>query len=80
MQISPVTHTAPTAPAADKTAPASSGAKTATSRVVTAAEVSPAIVQRANGDGDGRSGTAALNDGDAAARMAAASRRVNLTA
>lgn len=79
MQISPVTHADPT-PAADKTAPRSSGAQAATSRVVTASEVSTAIVQRANGDGDGKTGTAALNDGDAAAHAASASRRVDVTA
>lgn len=80
MQISPVTHAVPTAPAADKTAPTSARAHAATGRAITASEVSPAIVQRANGDGDGRTGTAGLNDGDAAARAAAASRGVNVTA
>ena len=79
MQIRPVTHAAPT-PATDKTAPRPPAAQATTSRVVTASEVSATIVQRANGDGDGKTGTAALNDGDAAAHAAAASRRVNVTA
>ena len=38
---------------------------------VTPSAVSAAVLQRANGDGDGRTGAAALNDGDAAARAAA---------
>lgn len=38
---------------------------------VTPSAVSAGVLQRANGDGDGRTGTAALNDGDAAARAAA---------
>jgi hypothetical protein len=51
---------------------------------VTASAVSPSIVQRADSDGDGRTGTAALNDGDSAARAAAlqvkmASHSVNIT-
>ena len=37
---------------------------------VTPQEVSAAILQRALGDGDGRTGAAALNDGDAAAQQA----------
>lgn len=34
-------------------------------------QVSASVVKAADGDGDGRSGTAALNDGDAAAQAAA---------
>jgi len=36
-------------------------------------QVSAAVLKSANGDGDGRSGVAALNDGDAAAQKAAQS-------
>jgi hypothetical protein len=38
---------------------------------VSPSQVSAAVLQRANGDGDGRTGAAALNDGDAAAHAAA---------
>jgi hypothetical protein len=46
---------------------------------LTAANVSAAALKAANGDGDGKTGTAALNDGDTAAQSA---RRgaVNITA
>jgi hypothetical protein len=71
MQISHVSPAVPAAPAA---------AHAAKSGVVNASEVSAALVQRAGGDGDGRTGTAALNDGDAAARAAAASRTVDVRA
>jgi hypothetical protein len=37
---------------------------------VSPAQVSAAVLQRADGDGDGKTGAAALNDGDAAARAA----------
>ena len=37
---------------------------------LTSANVSAAALKAANGDGDGRTGTAALNDGDAAAQSA----------
>jgi hypothetical protein len=37
---------------------------------VTPAQVSAAVLQRADGDGDGKTGAAALNDGDAAAQAA----------
>jgi hypothetical protein len=37
---------------------------------LTAAQVSGALLKAAAGDGDGRTGTAALNDGDAAAQAA----------
>jgi hypothetical protein len=37
---------------------------------LTTANVSAAALKAAAGDGDGRTGTAALNDGDAAARAA----------
>jgi len=60
MQISPVTHAQP--PAAPPVAQAAR---------VTPSQVSAAVLQRATGDGDGRTGAAALNDGDGAARAAA---------
>ena len=44
---------------------------------VSPAQVSAAVLQRADGDGDGKTGAAALNDGDAAAR--AASQQVKAT-
>ena len=44
---------------------------TATTARVTPSAVSAAVLQRANSDGDGRTGAAALNDGDAAAQAAA---------
>ena len=59
MHIAPVSHAPHAAPAS-------------VAEQVTPEAVSAAIVQRANGDGDGRTGAAALNDGDAAARAAAA--------
>jgi hypothetical protein len=43
----------------------------AVARQVTPQAVPAAILQRATGDGDGRTGAAALNDGDAAAHAAA---------
>jgi hypothetical protein len=49
------------------------GAATQPARV-SPAQVSAAVLQRADGDGDGKTGAAALNDGDAAAQ--AASRQV----
>jgi hypothetical protein len=60
MHISPVTQSPPAAPSA---APAGR---------VSASQVSAASLARANRDGDGRTGAAALNDGDAAASAAAA--------
>ncbi len=80
MQISPATHAVPTTPPVDKAGSASAGSKAGAGSVLTSAQVSAAVVQRANGDGDGRTGTAALNDGDAASRAAAASRRVDVRA
>jgi len=86
MQISPVTRAAQTPPDAPRTARdarttvAAAASPPAASSLVSATEVSAAIVQRATGDGDGRTGTAALNDGDAAARVAAASRSVDVRA
>src|ERR1700745_3077409 len=46
------------------------GAASQTARV-SPAQVSAAVLQRADGDGDGKTGAAALNDGDAAAQAAA---------
>ncbi len=80
MQINSVTQAAPAPSAVEKTNSAPAGAKTTAASVVVASQVSAAIVQRANSDGDGRTGSAALNDGDAAARAAASSRRVNVHA
>lgn len=42
----------------------------ATPSRLTTANVTPGALKAAVGDGDGRSGTAALNDGDAAAQAA----------
>jgi hypothetical protein len=59
-------------------------ASAATNRQITAQQVSAAVLNRAQGDGDGRKGVAALNDGDAAAQSAAqqvkAQGKVNITA
>jgi hypothetical protein len=82
MQIAPVTQSSVTAqlvlPAETESkgtkAPPKAGASgTSTAAVtrVTPQQVSNAAIQRAVGDGDGRTGTAALNDGDAAAAAAA---------
>jgi hypothetical protein len=38
---------------------------------VSPAQVSAGVLQRADGDGDGKTGAAALNDGDSAAQAAA---------
>lgn len=56
-----------------------------TSHQITVQQVTPATVKRADGDGDGRTGVAALNDGDQAAQQAALQVRgstntVNVTA
>ncbi len=55
MHITPAAHSAPA---------------TLPSRI-SASQVSAAALSRANGDGDGKTGAAALNDGDAAAQAAA---------
>jgi hypothetical protein len=75
MHIAPVAPTSPAAPAVQ----AVHAARAARSARVSTSEVSPAILQRATGDGDGRTGAGALNDGDAAA-LAAASQRINVRA
>jgi hypothetical protein len=67
MNIDPVTQP----PAAALAARASKEAASAIAARVSPSEVSASVLQRANGDGDGRTGTAALNDGDQAARAAA---------
>ena len=54
MHITPVTHTTVVGGSAQ----------------LTPANVSGAALKAATGDGDGRTGTAALNDGDAAAQAA----------
>jgi hypothetical protein len=56
MQVSPVNQAQAQAPVAARVSPS---------------QVSAATLQRAVGDGDGRTGAAALNDGDAAASAAA---------
>jgi hypothetical protein len=48
--------------------PAAAGSSVAR---VSPAQVSATVLQRADGDGDGKTGAAALNDGDAAAQAAA---------
>jgi hypothetical protein len=58
MHITPVTHAHP------------AGAASQAARL-TPAQVSAAVLQRATGDGDGKTGAAALNDGDSAAIAAA---------
>jgi hypothetical protein len=71
MHISPVSSAPPQAAAA-------------TQSQISASQVSAAALKRATGDGDGRTGTAALNDGDSAAQAAAqqvrGSRTVNVKA
>jgi hypothetical protein len=78
VSISPVAHSSappqqppgnpPTSTASRVTPPAT---RISPPVQVTPANVSAAILQRAVGDGDGRTGAAALNDGDAAAQAAA---------
>ncbi|MGO9958232.1 MAG: hypothetical protein ACLP50_20070 [Solirubrobacteraceae bacterium] len=79
MHIPPVSQSPPVTPVtprqATKSAPQTSGAAVQTSAAaattrITAANVPPAALKRANGDGDGKTGTAALNDGDAASQAA----------
>ena len=70
MNIGSATH----APAVAAPASAAQGAGAtkapAPPRQLTAADVPASLVRAANADGDGRFGTAALNDGDAAAQAA----------
>jgi len=73
MQIPLVTQS-PASPPAAATAAAqqvSQGVVASVAKQVTPQAVSAVILQRATGDGDGRTGAAALNDGDAAALAAA---------
>jgi hypothetical protein len=51
--------------------PATTSPVAALAARVTPSAVSAGVLQRAVGDGDGRTGAAALNDGDAAAQAAA---------
>jgi hypothetical protein len=68
--VTPVTPRQATSSAPKTSAPApQTSAASATTRI-TAANVPPAALKRADGDGDGRTGTAALNDGDAASQAA----------
>ena len=62
MQIQAATHVANQASAL--------AAPAAAARRLTVADVSATALQRATGDGDGRTGAAALNDGDSAAQAA----------
>ncbi len=90
MQITSVTQN-PVAAAPRKPTPANAPAAAAPKRTaanvpvaaaprkLTPANVPAAALKAANGDGDGRTGTAALNDGDAAAR-AASRQAVNVKA
>ena len=73
MQISPVTQSSapPQAAAASAATQVAQAAVASVAKAVTPQAVSAAILQRATGDGDGRTGAAALNDGDAAALAAA---------
>ena len=74
MQITPVTHdpevvAPPQRTAAEASATAAKAAPGPPSKL-TPANVSAATLKAAASDGDGRTGTAALNDGDAAAQAA----------
>ena len=78
MSISPVAHSAASPQQAPRNPPTSTTTRVAPPPTqtsppvqVTPANVSAAVLQRAVGDGDGRTGVAALNDGDAAAQVAA---------
>jgi len=73
MRISPVTQSSspPQAAAPSAAQRVAQAAVASVSKQVTPQAVSAAILQRATGDGDGRTGAAALNDGDAAALAAA---------
>ncbi len=80
MRIAPTTQspvaTRPSPPPASQATHASPSLSPQTRSAV--AQVTPqnvpaAIMQRALGDGDGRTGAAALNDGDAAAQQAKSS-------
>lgn len=51
--------------------PISSSASQIQASQIQAQQVSAAVLQSAESDGDGRTGTAALNDGDSAAQQAA---------
>ena len=67
MHINPAT----TSPVAAVAARVTTSPVAALAARVTPSAVSAAILQQANGDGDGKTGVAALNDGDTAARAAA---------
>jgi hypothetical protein len=78
MHISPVTPlttarpaVAPVRPASPRAVAVAAQQPAASTAQVTPQAVSAAVLQRAVGDGDGRTGAAALNDGDAAALAAA---------
>ncbi|MCU4185958.1 hypothetical protein K6U06_16425 [Acidiferrimicrobium sp. IK] len=76
MSISPVSQGPAVAPPPPPPPAAAAAAAVAATSSSVAAQVTPqavsaAVLQRATGDGDGRTGAAALNDGDAAAQAAA---------
>jgi hypothetical protein len=71
MNVTPVTPSAAATTAAASATPAATGTPVAKVPAhLTAANVSAAVLQAAVGDGDGRTGAAALNDGDAASQAA----------
>jgi hypothetical protein len=83
VSISSVSHPSASPQRTPRKSPSSTNARVAppATRIsppvpVTPANVSAAILQRAVGDGDGRTGAAALNDGDAAAQAAAQQAKV----
>jgi hypothetical protein len=78
MSIPPVAHSSASPQQPTRNPPTSTTKRVTPPAVATSApvqvipaNVSAAILQRAIGDGDGRTGAAALNDGDAAAQAAA---------
>jgi hypothetical protein len=74
MRIPPVAAAHPQQPVRANSAPgAARSAQAAQQARIAPSQVSAAVLQRATGDGDGRTGAAALNDGDAAALAAARS-------
>lgn len=61
--------------AAKQAASSTSSPTSSVAQLVQPYSVSPSVLQQAAGDGDGRTGVAALNDGDAAAQAAAVQAR-----
>jgi hypothetical protein len=73
MNVSPANHTPPAAAAIAAAAAAAIAHPVV--RRISAAEVSATALKHATGDGDGRMGAAALNDGDAASIAAKSTAR-----